>query len=263
MRGQDQDRSSPIPKKHTVYKELYTLYRQLHDAFGTKAWIGTLYNVMKDLLTIRDRELKKAHRDGLDMLERPQEKQVWQANLDLVRLRSGHADVRQRQRHRPEKGIMAIKPSGVSYEVMQSCGHRPRRPRGKGVEGKLKPVLGHADAPRALPGLPGHRRHRPCPQRIRDHVCPGLPAKSPAWGRRTPTISTARFRHPLPDRARKSKTTTKANTGKVIIERFAGLDRSRCRPCWWPATALSPGARRRPRRWRTAWPWKKSPKWRS
>ena len=48
----------PDPGRHKVYVELYALYRQLHDAFGTKAETGSLYNVMKDLLRIRDRELE-------------------------------------------------------------------------------------------------------------------------------------------------------------------------------------------------------------
>jgi L-ribulokinase len=48
----------PDPGNHKVYQELYRLYRQLHDAFGTKEWAGSLYNVMKDLLEIRDRQLK-------------------------------------------------------------------------------------------------------------------------------------------------------------------------------------------------------------
>ena len=48
----------PHPGNRNVYQELYRLYRQLHDAFGTKEWAGSLYNVMKDLLEIRDRQLK-------------------------------------------------------------------------------------------------------------------------------------------------------------------------------------------------------------
>ncbi|MCX6564742.1 MAG: ribulokinase [Candidatus Aminicenantes bacterium] len=47
----------PDPGNHKVYLELYKLYRQLHDAFGTKDWSGSMYNVMKDLLAIRDRQL--------------------------------------------------------------------------------------------------------------------------------------------------------------------------------------------------------------
>ncbi|MFH1213886.1 MAG: ribulokinase [Candidatus Neomarinimicrobiota bacterium] len=45
----------PIAGNHQVYQEIYKLYRQMHDAFGTKEWSGNMYNVMKDLLDIRDR----------------------------------------------------------------------------------------------------------------------------------------------------------------------------------------------------------------
>jgi len=44
----------PIKKNHEVYRKLYTLYRQLHDGFGTKQWNGNMFNVMKELLVIRD-----------------------------------------------------------------------------------------------------------------------------------------------------------------------------------------------------------------
>ncbi|HCV43802.1 MAG TPA: ribulokinase [Bacteroidetes bacterium] len=44
----------PKERNHLAYKELYRLYRQLHDGFGTRQWNGTMHNVMKDLLTIRD-----------------------------------------------------------------------------------------------------------------------------------------------------------------------------------------------------------------
>jgi L-ribulokinase len=50
----------PRPEYHQVYQELYRLYRELHDAFGTRSWQGNLYHVMKDLLQIRDRQLEKA-----------------------------------------------------------------------------------------------------------------------------------------------------------------------------------------------------------
>ena len=48
----------PDAKAHAVYKELYVLYRQLHDAFGTKEWNGNLYGVMKKLIEIRSRVRK-------------------------------------------------------------------------------------------------------------------------------------------------------------------------------------------------------------
>jgi L-ribulokinase len=45
----------PDPRAHKVYRELYTLYRQLHDAFGTREWKGNLFDTMKELIAIRDR----------------------------------------------------------------------------------------------------------------------------------------------------------------------------------------------------------------
>ncbi len=45
----------PDAKAHAVYRELYAIYRTLHDAFGTKAWQGNLYDVMKRLIEIRNR----------------------------------------------------------------------------------------------------------------------------------------------------------------------------------------------------------------
>ncbi len=48
----------PNPEAHAVYKELYPLYKTLHDAFGTKEWSGNLYGVMKSLLDIRNRVRK-------------------------------------------------------------------------------------------------------------------------------------------------------------------------------------------------------------
>ncbi len=44
----------PIAENHKVYQRLYSLYRQLHDAFGLRDSAGKLGNVMKDLLNIKD-----------------------------------------------------------------------------------------------------------------------------------------------------------------------------------------------------------------
>ena len=52
----------PRPEYHQVYQELYRLYRELHDAFGTKQWSGNLYHLMKDLLNVRDQQLEKVRR---------------------------------------------------------------------------------------------------------------------------------------------------------------------------------------------------------
>src|ERR1035437_4731570 len=43
----------PSSVAHAVYKELYLLYRKLHDAFGTQQATGNLYDVMKQLIAIR------------------------------------------------------------------------------------------------------------------------------------------------------------------------------------------------------------------
>jgi L-ribulokinase len=43
----------PIPENQAIYAELYTLYRNLHDAFGTADWHGRLHHVMKRLLALR------------------------------------------------------------------------------------------------------------------------------------------------------------------------------------------------------------------
>jgi L-ribulokinase len=43
-----------IAENHRAYRQLYALYKQLHDAFGTRDWSGKLANVMKDLLSIKD-----------------------------------------------------------------------------------------------------------------------------------------------------------------------------------------------------------------
>ncbi len=43
------------PENHKVYKQLYSLYKQLHDAFGLESYSGKMANVMKELLDIKDR----------------------------------------------------------------------------------------------------------------------------------------------------------------------------------------------------------------
>ena len=48
----------PDPKAHAIYRKLYALYKELHDAFGTKEWNGNLYGVMKELIDIRNRVRK-------------------------------------------------------------------------------------------------------------------------------------------------------------------------------------------------------------
>ena len=51
---------TPNPQNHRIYQMLYALYRQMHDAFGTRKWQGSMFNVMKDLLNIRD-QVRESH----------------------------------------------------------------------------------------------------------------------------------------------------------------------------------------------------------
>ena len=44
----------PIAENAKIYKQLYALYKQLHDAFGTQEFSGKMVNVMKELLSIKD-----------------------------------------------------------------------------------------------------------------------------------------------------------------------------------------------------------------
>jgi len=45
----------PSPEAHNTYRQLYGLYKTLHDAFGTRKWRGNLHPVMKQLIEIRSR----------------------------------------------------------------------------------------------------------------------------------------------------------------------------------------------------------------
>jgi L-ribulokinase len=45
----------PIAENARVYRQLYVLYKQLHDAFGTQDFSGKPANVMKELLSIKDK----------------------------------------------------------------------------------------------------------------------------------------------------------------------------------------------------------------
>jgi L-ribulokinase len=46
----------PIRANVALYAEIFRLYRQVHDGFGTAAWGGNMANVMKDLIAIRERQ---------------------------------------------------------------------------------------------------------------------------------------------------------------------------------------------------------------
>ncbi len=53
MTGLKQITYRPIPENQAIYQQLYTLYRDLHDAFGGVSNNSSLGHVMKDLLTLK------------------------------------------------------------------------------------------------------------------------------------------------------------------------------------------------------------------
>ena len=70
MTGVKEKVYEPNPKAVTVYAELYKVYKTLHDAFGTKDWSGSLFNVMKDLIDIRQKARgEAAPAEALDDVE--------------------------------------------------------------------------------------------------------------------------------------------------------------------------------------------------
>ncbi|MHC4671748.1 MAG: FGGY-family carbohydrate kinase, partial [Planctomycetota bacterium] len=58
MTGVRKEKFVPIRENQAIYDRLYKLYRQLHDIHGTTEYSGNLYEVMKELLKIRD-EVRK------------------------------------------------------------------------------------------------------------------------------------------------------------------------------------------------------------
>jgi L-ribulokinase len=55
MCGVKEKTFKPIPENVKVYKQLFRLYKRLHDSFGVRDHTENLYNVMKDLLDIKEK----------------------------------------------------------------------------------------------------------------------------------------------------------------------------------------------------------------
>ncbi len=56
-----EDVYTPIPENHQMYQELFSIYMKLHDSFGTKKPSISLYSVMKDLISIREKQREASH----------------------------------------------------------------------------------------------------------------------------------------------------------------------------------------------------------
>jgi len=150
-------------------------------------------------------------------------KEVWQANLDLVRyglviLTFGNASGIDRK-----KGLVVIKPSGVSYDGMKPSDMVVIGLDGKVVEGTLNPSSDtptHLALYRAFPGAGGIV-----------HVHSEYATMFAQAGKEIPCLGTTHADHfhgPVPVTRLLTKREVAAdyegNTGRVIVERFAGLD---------------------------------------
>jgi L-ribulose-5-phosphate 4-epimerase len=150
-------------------------------------------------------------------------KDVWRANLDLVRhglviLTFGNASGIDRK-----KGLVVIKPSGVSYDELTPADMVVVGLDGKVVEGTLNPSSDtptHLALYRTFPGVGGivhaHSEYATMfAQAAKEIPCLG-------------TTHADHFHGPVPVTRFLTKREVKAdyegNTGRVIVERFAGLD---------------------------------------
>jgi L-ribulose-5-phosphate 4-epimerase len=148
---------------------------------------------------------------------------VWQANRDLVRLNLvsltfGNASGFDRRR-----GIIAIKPSGISFEKMKPADIVLLDLEGKRVEGRLRPssdTPSHLEIYRAFAGIGGvvhtHSDYATAfAQAGREIPCLGT-THADAFHGSVPVTRAMR-----PAEVRKDY---ERNTGKVIVERFRKLN---------------------------------------
>jgi L-ribulose-5-phosphate 4-epimerase len=150
-------------------------------------------------------------------------KEVWRANLDLVRygliiLTFGNASGIDRK-----KGLVAIKPSGVSYDDMKPSDMVLVGLDGKVAEGTLNPSSDtptHLALYRTFPGVGGIV-----------HAHSEYATMFAQAGKEIPCLGTTHADHfhgPVPVTRfltkREVETDYEGNTGRAIVERFAGLD---------------------------------------
>jgi len=59
MTGIHETKYTPNPESARIYNQLHSLYKQLHDMFGTQGYSENLYGLMKKLMNIRDEVVGK------------------------------------------------------------------------------------------------------------------------------------------------------------------------------------------------------------
>ena len=147
---------------------------------------------------------------------------VWKANLDLSRsglvvLTFGNVSGLDRRR-----GLMAIKPSGVAYEALKAEDMVLVDLEGNVVEGRLRPSSDaptHLELYKAFPEIGGvahaHSAYATMFAQARREI--------PCYG----TTHADQFHGPVPLTRLPSEAEVAAayekNTGRIIVERFAGL----------------------------------------
>jgi L-ribulose-5-phosphate 4-epimerase len=148
---------------------------------------------------------------------------VWKANLELAKsgliiLTFGNVSGIDRR-----KGIVAIKPSGIAYNAMKADDMVLVDLEGRVIEGWLKPssdTATHCEIYKAFPGTGGvAHAHSPYATMFAQARC-----EIPCFG--TTHADAFHGSVPVTRLLAESEVTTgyEGNTGKVIVERFAGLD---------------------------------------
>jgi L-ribulose-5-phosphate 4-epimerase len=148
---------------------------------------------------------------------------VWRANLDLVRLNLVSLTFGNGSGFDRKRGIMAIKPSGISFEEMKPADIVLLDLEGKKVEGRLRPssdTPSHLEIYRAFAGIGGIA-----------HTHSDYATAFAQAGREIPCLGTTHadiFHGAVPvTRAMRPAEVRKdyeLNTGKVIVERFRRLN---------------------------------------
>ena len=148
---------------------------------------------------------------------------VWRANRDLIRLNLVSLTFGNASGFDKERGIIAIKPSGISFEEMKPTDIVLVDLEGKKVEGRLRPssdTPSHLELYRAFAGIGGvvhtHSDYATAfAQAGREIPCLGT-THADAFHGSVPVTRALR-----PAEVRKDY---ELNTGKVIVERFRRLD---------------------------------------
>lgn len=148
---------------------------------------------------------------------------VWRANRDLVRLNLVSLTFGNASGFDRKRGIIAIKPSGISFEEMKPTDIVLVDLEGKKVEGRLRPssdTPSHLEIYRAFAGIGGVV-----------HTHSDYATAFAQAGREIPCLGTTHadtFHGSVPVtralRPAEVKTNYELNTGKVIVERFRRLD---------------------------------------